>query len=153
VPHRGLDPIDGANVRVTLLRWIDPRTKNAGKWNDHTTWFAGNVPWTAAVNQVLNSGDGKSALAVDNGWRFVLGAAGQSHRMTLAGQTLDSTHAGIATFDFNLTGFRTNRVVLLVAVIRAGTSPADDVALAPATVQDLALTSPNVAVRSLRISP
>jgi hypothetical protein len=153
VHHRGLDPIDGANVRVTLLRWIDPRTKNAAKWNDHTTWFAGNVPWTAAVNQVLNSGDGKSALAVDNGWRFVLGAAGQSHRMTLAGQTLDSTHAGIATFDFNLTGFRTNRVVLLVAVIRAGTSPADDVALAPATVQDLALTSPNVAVRSLRISP
>jgi len=44
-------------------------------------------------------------------------------------------------------------MVLLVAVIRAGASPADYIALAPATLRDLALTSPNVAVRSLRISP
>jgi hypothetical protein len=83
----------------------------------------------------------------------VLGGSGESHRLTLTGQTLDSTHAGIASFTFNLTGFRKNRVVLLVAIIRAGTTPADDIALAPATLQDLAMTSPNVAVRSLRISP
>jgi hypothetical protein len=153
VHHRGLDPVDGANVRVTLLRWIDPRTTNAAKWNDPATWFAGNVAWTPAVNQVLNSSDGKSALAVDNGWRFVLGTSGQPHRLTLSGQTLDSTHAGIASFDLDLTGFRRNRVVLLVAIIRAGTGPAAEIALAPATLRDLALTSPNVAVRSLRISP
>jgi hypothetical protein len=41
--------------------------------------------------------------------------------------------------------------VLIAAVIRAGTSPADDIALAPATLRELALTSPNVAVRSMRI--
>ena len=153
VHHRGLDPVDGANVRVTLLRWIDPRTTNAAKWNDPATWFAGDVAWTPAVNQVLNSSDGKSALAVDNGWRFVLGTSGQPHRLTLSGQTLDSTRAGIASFDLDLTGFRRNRVVLLVAIIRAGSGPADDIALVPATLRDLALTSPNVAVRSLRISP
>jgi hypothetical protein len=153
VHHRGLDPVDGANVRVTLLRWIDPKTTNAAKWNDHTTWFAGNVAWTPAANQVLNSADGKTALPVDNGWRFVLGTNTQSHRVTLAGQTLDTTHPGVATFDLDLTGFRKNRVVLLVAIIRTGTSAADDINLAPATLQDLALTSPNVAVRSLRISP
>jgi hypothetical protein len=152
VHHRGLDPVEGANVRVTLLRWIDPRTTHAARWDDHTTWFAGNVAWTPAVNQVLNSADGKTAIAVDDGWRFVLGTtSSQSRRITIAGQTLDSTHAGIATFDLDLSGFRTNRVVLLVAVIRAGTTAADDIALAPATLQDLALTSPNVAVRSLRI--
>jgi hypothetical protein len=111
------------------------------------------VPWTAAVNQVLNSADGRTAQAVGAGWQFVLGGSGDPHRLTLAGQTLDSTHAGIASFDLNLTGFRKNRVVLLVAVIRAGTGPADDIALAPATLEDLAMTRPNVAVRSLRISP
>jgi hypothetical protein len=39
-------------------------------------------------------------------------------------------------------------MVLLVAAIRAGASPADYIALAPATLErDLALSSPDVAVR------
>jgi len=152
VHHRGLDPADGANVRVTLLWWADPRTKNAAKWNDATTWFAGNVPWTPAVNQVLNSADGKTNQAVGAGWRFALGNNTQSHRITLAGQTLDSTHSGVATFDLDVSSRKVNSVVLVVAIIRAGTAPADDIALAPATLQELALTSPNVAVRSIRIS-
>jgi hypothetical protein len=153
VHHRGLDPIDGANVRVTLLRWIDPSSPIVAKWNDHTTWVSGNVPWTAAVNEVLNSNNGRTSQGVGPGWRFVLGGSGDSHRVTLAGQTLDSTHAGIASFELDLTSFRRNRVVLLVAIIRAGNTSADDIALAPATLEDLAMTSPNVAVRSLQISP
>src|SRR5262249_34533372 len=151
--HRGLGSIDGANVRVTLLRWIDPQTTNAAKWDDSSTWFAGNVPWTAAVNQVLNSADGKTALAPGSGWSFVLGNDTESHRLTLAGQTLDPMHAGIATFDLTIAADApVNQVVLLVAVIRAGTTAADDIALAPATVQELALTKPNVAVRSMYVS-
>jgi hypothetical protein len=153
VHQRGLDPVNGANVRVTLLRWIDPATKHAARWDDSTTWPSTNAPWTAAVNEVLNSSDGKTSQAVGSGWSFVLGTASQSHRLALTGQTLDPFHAGIASFDLNLTGFRPNRIVLLVAVIRSGTTPADDITLAPATLQNLALTSPNVAVRSLRISP
>jgi len=154
VHHRGLGSIDGANVRVTLLKWIDPQTTNAARWDDQSTWFAGNVPWTAAVNQVLNSGDGKTALAVGGGWSFVLGSDTESHRVTLAGQTLDPMHAGIATFDLTIADDApVNQVVLLAAVIRAGTTAADDIALAPATIQDLALTKPNVAVRSMRINP
>jgi hypothetical protein len=153
VHHRGLDAVNGNAVRVTLLKWSDPKTKNAAKWNDQTTWFGGNVAWTPAVNEVLNSADGKTAQPVDAGWKFVLGNATQSHRVTLAGQTLDSTHSGIATFDLDLTGVKQNTVVLLVAIIRVGTTPADDIALAPATLQDLTLTSPNVAVRSLRVGP
>ena len=44
IHHRGLGSIDGANVRVTLLKWIDPKTKNKAKCNDHTTWmFPGRV--------------------------------------------------------------------------------------------------------------
>ena len=135
VHHRGLEPVDGANVRVTLLQWIDPQTTNAAKWDDPTTWFTGNVPWTAAVNQVLNSADGKTALALDGGWSFVLGTSTESHRMTLAGQTLDSMHAGVATFDLDIADPPANTVVLLVAVIRTGTTAADDIALAPATLQ------------------
>jgi hypothetical protein len=153
VHHRGLDPVDGANVCVTLLWWADPKKKNAAKWNDATTWFAGNVAWTPAVNEVLNSADGKTTKVVDAGWKFAIGNNTQSHRVTLAGQTLDSTHSGVATFDLDVSPLKANAVVLLVAIIRAGTTPADDIALAPATLQDLALTSPNVAVRSMRISP
>ncbi|HEX8945915.1 MAG TPA: hypothetical protein VF785_22435 [Gemmatimonadaceae bacterium] len=151
VHHRGLDTVSGDDVRVTLLRWSDTKTKHAAKWNDQTTWFGGNVGWTPAVNEVLNSADGKTAQPVDGGWKFVLGTSTQSHRVTLPGQTLDSTHSGIATFDLDLTGAKQNTVVLLVAIIRVGTTPADDIALAPATLQDLALTSSNVAVRSLRV--
>ena len=55
VHHRGLKPVDGADVRVTLLHWIDPKSKKKANPDDSTTWFSGNVPWTAAVNEVLNS--------------------------------------------------------------------------------------------------
>ncbi len=153
VHHRGLDPVEGANVRVTLLRWIDPRRHHAATPNDPSTWFSGNVAWAPAVNQVLNSADGKTNLAVGSGWGFALGNNSQSHRLTLAGQTIDSLHSGIVTFELDLTGVRTNAVVLIVAVIRTGTTAADDIALAPATLKDIALNSPGVAVRSLSISP
>jgi len=153
VHQRGLDPVDGANVRVTLLRWDDPATQHAARWDDSTTWFSGNVPWTAAVNEVLNSNDGKTSQAFGAGWSFVLGTASESHRLSLPGQALDAMHAGIATFDLDLTGVTANSVVLLVAAIRSGTTPGDDIALAPAPLNEIALTSPNVAVRSLRVSP
>lgn len=150
VHHRGLDPMDGANVRVTLLKWIDPKTKKKAKWNDRTTWLSGNVPWTGAVNDVLNSAAGTTAQSFAAGWSFV-GTTNATRRSTLTGQTLDPTHSSVATFNLNLSGLKKNTVVLLVAVIRAGTSPADDLALTAATLEDLAMTSPNVAVRSMRI--
>jgi hypothetical protein len=154
VHHRGMQSVPGANVRVTLLRWIDPRTTGAARWNDPNTWFTTAVAWTPAVNEVLNSPDGRSALAVDNGWRFVLGGSGQPHRMSLDGQTLDATRAGVATFDLDVTPFRKGRVVLLVAIIRTGTAAAaDNINLGPASLEHLALNNPNVAVRSVRISP
>jgi hypothetical protein len=161
VHHRGMDPMDGANVRVTLLWWKDPATKNKAKWNDSTganppkiPWAPGvsNVPWTATVNQVLNN-DAKPNPDLGAGWRFALGNVNETHFKTLAGQTLDPMHSGIATFDLNLSGLKLNTVVLLVAVIRAGLpAPAHDIALAPANLRELTLTSPNVAVRSLNIS-
>ena len=149
IHHRGLE-FDGANVRVTLLKWIDPETKNMANWNDHTTWFKDDVPWTAAVNEVLNSDAGTTAQAFAAGWSFV-GTTDATRRLTLSGQKLDATHSGVATFDLDLTGIKSNTVVLLVAVIRAGTSPADDLALTAAKLEPLAMTSPNVAVRSVRI--
>jgi len=158
VHWRGLDSIDGSDVRVTLLWWSDPAVKNKAKWNDVTTWPTvkvggpATVGWTAAVNEVLNSADGKTTQVV-GGWRFALGNTTQSHRITLAGQRLDPMNSGIATFDLNLTGLKKNALVLLVAVIRAGSAAlANNIALAEAKLQDLALTSPNVAVRSIRIS-
>jgi hypothetical protein len=151
VHHRGLDAVDGANVRVTLLKWIDPKKKNAAKFDDPSTWFTGNVPWSGAVNDVLNSAAGITAQAFADGWTFV-GTTDATRRRTLSGQTLDSTHSGVATFDLNLTGLKKNTVVLLVAVIRAGTTVADDIALTPTTLRELALTLPNVAVRSIQIA-
>ncbi len=147
VHHRGLDQVDGADVRVTLLKWIDPKKKNKAKWNDPATWFSSDVPWSGAVNDVLNSAAGTTSQTFGAGWSFV-GSTNATRRRTLAGQTLDATHSGIATFDLNLSGLKKNTVVLLVAVIRAGT---DDLALTAAPLKDLALTSPNVAVRSVCI--
>ena len=152
VHRRGLDSIDGANVRVTLLKWIDPNKKKAAPWDDESKWPTVNVPWTAAVNDVLNSAGGTTAQTFAGGWSFV-GTTVATRRVTLSGQTLAPTSSGIASFDLALTGLKKNSLVLLCAVIRAGTSPADDIALTAKPLKELALTSPNIAVRSLRILP
>jgi hypothetical protein len=154
VHRRGLESIDGADVRVTLLSWVDPNKKKAAPPSDESKWptSAVNVPWTAAVNDVLNSPGGTTAQTFAAGWTFV-GTTVATRRVTLAGQHLDATNSGIASFDLPLTGLKKNTLVLLCAVIRAGTSPADDIALTAKPLKELALTSPNVAVRSLRIFP
>lgn len=152
IHHRGLDAVPGADVRVTLLRWIDPRPRMTARWDDAATWFAGDVPWTAAANEVLNSAAGTTTQSFGDGWRFV-GTTDATRRQTLTGQTLDPTRAGVASFDLSLAPLRANRVVLLVAVVRAGAGAAHDITLAPAPLRELALTSPHVAVRSLRVLP
>jgi hypothetical protein len=150
VHHRGPEPVDGSDVRVTLLRWTKRRRPHVAHWEDSATWPTDPVPWTDAVNEVLISDDGTTTHALGADWQFVLGGNGASHRVTLDRQTLDAKRAGVATFDFPaslMANPRSNTVVLLVAVIRAGA----DVALAPATLHDLALRNPSVAVRSMRI--
>lgn len=146
VQQRGLAPLDGAEVRVTLLKWVDPAAQSAASWSDSGTWFSGPVPWAAAVNATLNDATVAAGPALGSGWSYV-GETLATRRQVLAGQTLDALHPGIATFDLNLAGLRHNTVVLLVAVIRSGT----DVALTADTLEHLAMNSPNVAVRSLRI--
>ena len=147
VHHRGLAPLDGAQVRVTLLKWIDPKKKDAANWSDIEPSFTGDMPWTAAVNEVLNSATGATSLSLGSGWSFA-GGTPATRRQTLAGQTLDATHPGIATFDLDLSGVKRDSVVMLVAVIRHGA----DIALAPAKLDHLAMTSPSVAVRSVRVN-
>lgn len=146
VHRRGLAPMDGAGVRVTLLKWVDPHAQSSASWSDSSTWLSGNVPWTDAVNEVLNSATGATSQALGSGWSFVGGTL-DTRRQALTGQTLDAMHPGIASFALNLAGLKHNSVVLLVAVIRSGT----DIALSADTLENLAITSPNVAVRSLRV--
>ena len=86
---------------------------------------------------------GHHHAAAGAGWRIV------GSRQTLTGQMLDALHPGIASFALDLTAVPQDRLVLLVAVLRAG---ADDVALAPAPLRDLVLANANLAVRSLRIT-
>jgi hypothetical protein len=157
VQHRGLNPRDGADVRVTLLQWLDPRTTGAADWADSTTWpYAGPasvtpgptpVPWIAAVNDVLNNATGATTFVPTDGWSFV-GTTDATRRVTLTGQTLDPLHAGVAGFDLDLSGVIDNAVLLLVAVIRAG---ADVNLPAGAVLEDLALGQSAVAVRSVRV--
>jgi hypothetical protein len=144
---RTLAPVDGGDIRVTLLQWIDPSAAHRARYGDSTSWFAGNVPWTAAVNDALNSAGGTTGSTFGAGWAFVGSAA--NRRKTLAGETLDPLRSGVVTFDIDLRNARQNLVLLLVAIIRQGS----DIALAPAASQDLALTSPSVAVRSVRVNP
>ncbi|MET0541046.1 MAG: M12 family metallopeptidase [Variovorax sp.] len=146
VHHRGLVPRPGADVRVTLLRRVDPDPNSPANWTDASTWGTATVPWTGAVNEVLNSAGGTTALTFGDGWSFV-GTTDATRRLSLAGQTIDALHAGVATFDLDLTGVTANSVVLLVAVIRAG----GDVTLAAGSLQALAMNNANVAVRSVRV--
>ena len=146
VHHRGPDTRAGADVRVTLLKWIDPKKKNKASFSDPSTWFVGDVPWTAAVNQVLNSATGAAPGPLTAGWSFV-GTTNATRRRTLTGQTLDPLSAGIATFDINLSGLTNDTVVLLIAVVRAGA----DIALTAAPLEQLTLNNPQVAVRSVRV--
>lgn len=142
VQARSLAPIDGADVRVALLQWTDPPpARPPVRWDDLTTWPGGNVPWNAAVDEVLNSAGGTTAQAFGAGWKLV------GTRQTLAGQQLDATHPGIATFDLDLSLVPDDRLVLLVAVIRHGA----DVAVPADTLEHLALGQPNIAVRSVRV--
>lgn len=156
VHHRGLLDRPGADVRVVLLRWSGPAAAlpaNPGTWTLEDA--AGNVPWTQAVNQALNSDAGTTALAVGAGWSFVR-TTGQSRLWkSLGTQTLDALNSGTVQFEVDLaTGVANNGVVVLVAVLRAGVGASADIALPAAiTLQQLALTSPNVAVRSLHLTP
>ena len=147
VHRRGLDPIPGADARVTLLQWRDPDILpwNWARPNDITSWFQGNVPWTAAANEVLNSPTGVPSTAFGDGWSFV-GTNAATRRRSPATE-LDNLNSGVVTFDLDFTGVRNNTVVLLVAAIRAD-GPSS---LAPATLRNLTLGNPHVAVRSLRV--
>jgi hypothetical protein len=153
VHHRGLTARPGADVRVTLLKWLDPRASQRAD-PDHMVlgtgnrqWpFAAAMPWTAAVTTMMNSADGASA-ALTAGWSYV-GTTNATRRRTLAGQTLQPLEPGIATFDVDFTGVANNRLVMLVAVIRAGSAA---LALPAASLRELALGQPTVAVRSVRV--
>jgi hypothetical protein len=145
VHHRGLEPRVGADVRVTLLRWIRTQTDPIPRRHDPGTWFTRDIPWAAAVNDVLNSPDGTTSQAFGDGWEFVGNAA--DRRKSLTGQEMDNTRSAVATFDLNLTDFVGGTVMLLAAVIRAG----GDSAVVTDKLRNLALEDPHVAVRSLVI--
>ena len=151
VHHRGLDPRPGGDVRVTLLRWIDDRAAGRARPGNSANWVPDPVPWTAAVNDLLNGAGAPAAGTFAHGWRFAEANAANWMR-TPAGQTLDGTRSGVVTFDLDMSAFRRNTVVVLVAVIRAGTADAaNDIALAPGPLRLLALDNPQVAVRSIAI--
>ncbi len=151
VHHRGLDPRPAADVRVTLLRWTRLPADPVPRRDDPATWFAGSVPWAAAVDEVLNSSAGTTTRTFAGGWRFV-GTNAATRRKTLTGPALRSDTSGVVTFDLDLSPFRPNTVMLLAAVIRAGGDSALASKPAPRLVlADLALEDPHVAVRSLVI--
>jgi hypothetical protein len=145
VHHRGLEPRVGADVRVTLLRWIRTQNDPIPRRNNPGTWFTRVIPWAGAVNDLLNSPDGTTSQAFGDGWEFVGNAA--DRRKSLTGQELDNTRSAVATFDLDLTNVVGGTVMLLAAVIRAG----GDSAVVPDELRNLALKDPHVAVRSLVI--
>jgi len=153
VHHRGLGTRPGGQVRVTLLRWVDPRpAATRSTWNDSSKWAPGNVPWTTAVNTLLNTAAAPASIDLTGGWRFAEASAANAMRTLAVDETLTNTHSGVVTFTVDLTGIPNNRVVLLVAVIRAGNADAaDNLALAAAPLETLVLNSPQVAARSVRI--
>lgn len=149
VHQRGRNPRPGADVRVTLLWFMDPTVKNRMAFNEPARWAAIAGDWTAPVQTMLNSVNGiASSAALPNGWHYVLGTNATSRRLDLSGQTLDALNAGVATFDLNFAHLPKDRLVLLVAVLRAGA----DVVLPNLPLRQLVLEQPAVAVRAVRIA-
>ena len=148
VHRRGLEPINGAGVRVTLLRWVDPAPRNRADPTNATTWPTTNVTFAAAANEVLNSNGGAFTTPPGPGWSF-LGSNAAARRKTLTGQTLDNLASGVATFDLDFGGFAANRLVFLVAVIKDSAASA----ITNAPLRDLARGDRHVAVRSIRVKP
>ncbi len=147
--HRGRQPRAGNEVRVTLLYWSDPATKNRARFNEPAKWAPGNIAWAQTVSDMLNSGDGASA-ALPAGWRYA-GTTNATRRVDLTGQTLDPFNSGIASFDLSIPGavkLAKDGVLLLVAVLRAGNAP---LVLPSVPLQQLVLENANVAVRAVHI--
>jgi hypothetical protein len=148
VAQRGRLPVDGADVRVTLLWWVDPRTTaNRARYNNVASWVPGNVPWAAAVQTMLNNPLAAAAPALTGGWHYAL-PLNPAPRADLAGQTLDPLNPGVVSFRLNVGNRRNDSLVVLVAVLRSGS----DVVINPVPLRDLVLNNPAVGVRAVRIS-
>ena len=134
---------------MTLLWFMDPTAKNRMAFNEPARWAAIAGDWTAPVQTVLNRADGiGNSTALPSGWHYALGTNTTSRHLTVTGQTLDALNAGVASFDLNLAGLPKDRLVLLVAVLRAGA----DIALPNLPLRQLVLEQPAVAVRAVRIA-
>jgi hypothetical protein len=148
VHHRGRAARPGADVRVTLLWFMDPTVKNRMAFNEPARWAAIPGDWTAPVQTVLNRADGiGSSAALPSGWHYALGTNTTSRHLGIGG-SIDPLNAGIASFDLNLAGLPKDRLVLLVAVLRAGA----DIVLPNLPLRQLVLEQPAVAVRAVRIA-
>jgi hypothetical protein len=135
-------------VRVTLLWFMDPTVKNRMAFNEPARWAAIPGDWTAPVQTVLNRADGiGSSAALPSGWHYALGTNTTSRHLGIGG-SIDPLNAGIASFDLNLAGLPKDRLVLLVAVLRAGA----DIVLPNLPLRQLVLEQPAVAVRAVRIA-
>ncbi len=149
VHHRGLAEREGADVRVTLLRWTRTPADTIPRANDPSTWVPGDISWHLGAAEVLNSTDASVSNPFEGpegGWRFV-GRTQAVRRTDLTGRTLDNLTSGVVTFDLDLTPFRNNTVMVLVAVIRAGA----DIVIPETPLRDLVLGHPGIAARSIRI--
>jgi hypothetical protein len=144
VAQRGRQPVDGAGVRVTLLWWVDPRTKNRARYNNVASWLPGTVPWAATVQAMLNN---PLTPALNGGWHYAM-PLNPAPRAILAGQTLDPLNPGVVSFRLNVGNRRNDTLVVLVAVVRSGS----DVVINSVPLRDLVLNNPAVGVRAVRIS-
>ncbi len=146
VAQRGRQPVDGDNVQVTLLWWVDTRTVNRARYNKVASWAPGNVPWAADVQAMLNNPLTQAAPDLSDGWHYAM-PLDPAPRASLAGQTLDPLNPGVVSFRLNVGAHRNDSVVLLVAVLRSGT----DLVIEPVPLRELVLNNPAVAVRAVRI--
>jgi hypothetical protein len=155
VQHRGRLLRPGSEVRVTLLQWLDPRSSGRADPTLSSTWpfslpppaVPDPVPWAAAVNTVLNSTDGADPGALTEGWSFV-GTTNATRRQDLGAQQLSPLDPGVVSFDLDLSAVTPGRLLMLVAVLRAGSQPS---ALAAMPLEQMALDNAQVAVRSVQV--
>ena len=151
VHRRGLDAIAGADVRVTLLQWRDPDVfaLELGPAQRHHHLVPGQRPVDRGGQRGAQHADrGRRRRRSAAGWSFV--GTNAATRRRSPDDPLDNVNSGVVTFDLDFTGAAQQHASYCSSRRSAPTAPRD---LAAATLRNLTLGNPHVAVRSLRVQP
>ena len=148
VHHRGPDVVGGDELRVALLRWVDPRPSGRARWDDVTTWpFADPVPGDREVDGFVTAVDDAGVELIGLNFAAALRSfLRQDPNIILVGEIRDFETAEIAV-KAALTGH------LVLSTLHTNDAPSAATRLVEMGIEPFLLASTLRAVIALLWSP